>query len=564
MARQATEHQFAERVKNSDRRIHMKLSTFMAIVVLTCAPALHASLAEPVLSWHTNMGSVGQDLAEAIAVDGSGNIYVAGWTESTWGNNPIHPYAGGRDAFVAKLNSSGERLWHTFMGSSGWDEARSVAVDGDGNVYVTGTSDASWGTTPVHSHAGGDDGFAVKLNSDGERQWHTFMGNFFDDWGRAIAVDTSGNIYVAGGGGWWWWDTVPPVDPLQGSVDMWVTKLSPDGVRQWYTFLGSEETDWVFSIAVDGNGNVFVAGRSDGDWGSPINPYAGGMEALVAKLNTSGERLWHTFMGSSGNDGAANVAVDGSGNIYVSGGSQATWGTPINPGDGGFAAKLNSSGVRQWHTFLGSEGVLYGVGLAIDENRNIFTGDWWKSVQLSPDGIIQRHFAIPHGASGWGQVIAVDTRGNVYFGGFMDIYWWIEPISTAIVPWIEGNGWNACVVKFETTVEIDIDIKPGSDPNSINPTANGIIPVAILTTNSFDATSVDPLAVEFGPDGATESHGRGHTEDFDGDGDLDLVLHFKIRDTGIVCGDTSAFLIGSTFDGQLIEGFDAITTAACE
>ena len=92
-------------------------------------------------------------MATAIAVDGSGNIYVAGWTESTWGT-PIDPYAGGRDAFVAKLNSSGERLWHTFMGSSGWDEALSVAVDGDGNVYVTGTSDASWGI-PVHSHLEG-------------------------------------------------------------------------------------------------------------------------------------------------------------------------------------------------------------------------------------------------------------------------------------------------------------------------------------------------------------------------------------------------------------------------
>ena len=369
-----------------------------AIVALICAPALHASLAEPVLSWHTNMGSVSQDYAHAIAVDGSGNIYVAGWTESTWGD-PIHPYASGRDAFVAKLNSSGERLWHTFMGSSSSDEGLCVAVDGDGNVYVAGTSDAEWGE-PVHSHAGTGmyDGFAVKLNSDGERQWQTFMGGDGDDWARAIAVDTSGNVYVAGVGSGWW-DTDPVSGP-QGGFDVFVTKLSADGVQQWHTNVGSAGHDFNRSMAVDGSGNVYVVGRSDADWGSPVNPFAGAEDAFVAKLNNSGALLWNTFMGSAvENDGAMGVAVDGSGNVYVSG-SGGTWGEPINPGDGGFAAKLNSSGIRQWHTFLGSEGVEYGWGLAIDESRNIFTGDWWDSVQLSPDGIIQRHFAIPHGGGG--------------------------------------------------------------------------------------------------------------------------------------------------------------------
>ena len=434
----------------------------IALVVLICAPALHASLDEPILSWHTNMGSESDDLAEGIAVDGSGNIYVAGWTESTWGT-PIHPYAGGRDAFVAKLNSSGERLWHTFMGSSGTDEALTVAVDGDGYVYVTGTSDASWGI-PLHAHAGGDDGFAVKLNSDGVRQWHTFMGRTPEglggddgnDWGRSIAVDTNGTVYVAGVGSCgiaphsWCTDWV---DPPQGSWDVWVTKLSADGVRQWHTFLGSVDTDWVRSIAVDGDSNIYVAGRSDADWGSPVHPYAGTRDALLAKLNTSGELLWHTFMGSENHDYGMGLAVDGSGNVYFSGSSSETWGTPINPGASGFAAKLNSSGERLWHTFLGSEGVGYAWGLAIDESRNIFVGSWYENVQLSPNGSIQRHFTIPHGGSGAYQPIAVDTRGNVYFGGGMDEDWWIEPVPETIVPW--SGGWDACVVKFQILLFAD-------------------------------------------------------------------------------------------------------------
>jgi hypothetical protein len=113
-------------------------------------------------------------------------------------------------------------------------------------------------------------------------------------------------------------------------------------------------------------------------------------------------------------------------------------------------------------------------------------------------------------------------------------------------------------------IEVTIDIKPGSDPNSINLKNKGVIPVAILTTDTFDATTVDPLSVEFGPDGATEAHGRGHIEDVDGDEDLDLLLHFKTQETGIACGDSATFLTGETFDGQRIVGSDSISTVNCK
>jgi hypothetical protein len=112
-------------------------------------------------------------------------------------------------------------------------------------------------------------------------------------------------------------------------------------------------------------------------------------------------------------------------------------------------------------------------------------------------------------------------------------------------------------------VSVEIDIKPGSFPNSINcQNRNGVVPVAVYTTSTFDATTVDPLTVRFGRTGteAAEAHTRGHIEDVDGDGDLDLVLHFRFGETGIRCGDTQAMLTGKTFTGQSITGTDSIRT----
>lgn len=105
---------------------------------------------------------------------------------------------------------------------------------------------------------------------------------------------------------------------------------------------------------------------------------------------------------------------------------------------------------------------------------------------------------------------------------------------------------------------VQIDIKPGSWPNSINLGDKGVISVAILTTKDFDATTVDPLSVKFGPAGATEYHGKGHIEDADKDGDLDMVLHFETLKTGLLVTDTQACLTGKTVDGKNIKGYDAV------
>jgi hypothetical protein len=107
-------------------------------------------------------------------------------------------------------------------------------------------------------------------------------------------------------------------------------------------------------------------------------------------------------------------------------------------------------------------------------------------------------------------------------------------------------------------IHVTIDVK-----STINPKSKGVIPVVIFTTATFDATTVDPATVRFGPGNASEAHGTGHVSDVDGDGDLDLMLHFRTQDAAIPCGATSATLTGQTFSAQAIEGSDTITTTGC-
>lgn len=127
---------------------------------------------------------------------------------------------------------------------------------------------------------------------------------------------------------------------------------------------------------------------------------------------------------------------------------------------------------------------------------------------------------------------------------------------------------NAHLYRLSLMLEVAIDIRPGSRRNPINPLSRGVIPVALLTTGAgaredFDAWDVDPLTILFGPAGAPIVHAQGHAMDVDGDGDLDRILHFRTQQTGIRCGDTEATLTGTTFDGQAIQGVDAIRTVNC-
>jgi Concanavalin A-like lectin/glucanases superfamily len=156
------------------------------------------------------------------------------------------------------------------------------------------------------------------------------------------------------------------------------------------------------------------------------------------------------------------------------------------------------------------------------------------------------------------------AEGELFEGILDEVSLYNRALSAAEIQAIFNAG-SAGKCKDGAAIEVLIDIKPASFPNSINPKSKGKIPVAILTTdasdntNTFDATTVDPLTVRFGSTSSKAASLQDALEDVDGDGDTDLILHFNTQDTGIKCGDTSATLTGETFGGQAIRGTDSST-----
>jgi hypothetical protein len=186
--------------------------------------------------------------------------------------------------------------------------------------------------------------------------WNTFIGIVNIDAGRGVAVDGGGNIYVTGTSQGTWGT---PIDAHAGSIDAFVAKLNSSGALQWNTFMGHSGLDNCQDICVDSTNHIYVAGVGYGTWGTPTNGYAGNGDAFFARLFSTGHRQWNTFLGSSASDelGSA-VVVTATGVVYAVGDSHMTWGSPEDPFVGEYdffvAGLTNSTGDLRWHTFTGS------------------------------------------------------------------------------------------------------------------------------------------------------------------------------------------------------------------
>ncbi|WP_160397284.1 DUF7948 domain-containing protein [Paenibacillus sp. MMS18-CY102] len=293
-------------------------------------------------------------------------------------------------------------VYSTYLGGSGNDEVFGIAVDPQGNAYVTGiTTSIDYPVTPgaVQTVIAGDrDVIITKLNSTGTALvYSTYLGGSVYDTGLAIAVDSGGHAFVTGRT----YSDNFPVTPgaiqtvFGGTSDAFIAKLNPAGSALIYsTYLGGDGHDYGAGIAVDSSGNACVTGFT-ASANMPTTPgafqtvYGGSNDCFVAKLNAAGSALiYSTFVGGTGGENGTGIAVDTASNVYVTG-NTASINFPTTPGafqtvrkgtGDVFVTKLNPTGSALiYSTYLGGSLTEYGYGISIDTAGNAYVAGYTRS-----------------------------------------------------------------------------------------------------------------------------------------------------------------------------------------
>jgi hypothetical protein len=371
------------------------------------------TMAQNVRAWgtyYTGTGQVwpnGEERGNSCITDAAGNVYMVGFTSSNsdiatagahqtvYAGGPIVFGTGGYDAFLVKFNSSGVRQWATYYGGSQDDMGISCAVDASGNVYMIGSTSSTSGIATAGAHETTiNDGFLVKFNSNGVRQW----GTYFEGNGNACTTDASGNIYIVG-----LTNSTSGIATagahqtvMSGSGDAFLVKFNSSGVRQWGTYFGGpfnggSANETGISCATDASGNIYMVGKTPSTSGIATvgaHQTAGGtqfFDAFLVKFNSTGVIQWGTYYDGLGDTQPNSCATDASGNVYMAGqvfqellpdSGISTPGAHQTTYGGGFTdaflVKFDPNGLRQWGTYYGGSSVEEGTSCAIDPSGNVY------------------------------------------------------------------------------------------------------------------------------------------------------------------------------------------------
>jgi beta-propeller repeat-containing protein len=453
---------------------------------------------DPVLIFSTYVGGLSYDAIYAMTIDSSGNLYVTGETASAnlWSN--ASPNRSSRDVFVVKLNASATQVFYTvYLGGSGADSGRGIAVDTSGNVYITGATNSV--DFPVTSGAfstqapGAGDAFVAKLDPRGCLLYSTYLGGQQLDSGLAIAVDASGDAFVAGQTeSTTFATTANALQPAYdgGMSDCFVSKLNPTGTALIYsTFLGGTSLDLCSSIALDPAGNAYLAGTTY----SPDFPTLGALQtslqgtanAFVAKINPSGTALViSTFLGGSGMDAGNAITLDSSGAMYVAGNtssvdfpitSSAAQNT-LNGNYNAFVSKLSADGSTLiYSTFLGGSHSDTATSIAVDPTGEAVLGGYTTSPDFPIAGAAQSSFQGDFDA--FASVLAPNGASLVFsslFGGSGDDRGYALTVTAASTLYLAGMTSST---NFPTA-------------SAIQPALNGSYDAFVLEANYASAPAV--------------------------------------------------------------------------
>jgi hypothetical protein len=423
---------------------------------------------DPTLVYSTYLGGSVGDYAQGIAVDGTGQAYVTGYTGSgdfpTNGTLPAYQGTspGSFDVFITKLDANGlGPIYSTYFGDTQDDYGEGIAIDAAGAAYVTGYTDSP--NFPMQapfqgSHAGGFyDAFVVKLDANGQLDYSTFLGGSGDDVGTAIAIDASNAAYVTGYASSATFPTPSSPGSNAGGNDAFVTKLNPSGSLAYSRFLGGSGDDLAWGIAVDG-GKAFIAGSTESSnfpiqaaFQNHLSPgngsNANSVDAFVSKVDASGSLAYSTYLGGTGDDYASAIAADGTGAAYVAGSTNSavfpTPGTPVSNagGDQAFATKLTPSGALVFASTWGGSNTDAASAIAVDSSGAAYVAGNTLSIDFPTqipsqaahaggayDAFVTKFDAtgsnfiystyLGGSSNGYASAIAVDTSGAAYVAGW--------------------------------------------------------------------------------------------------------------------------------------------------
>jgi gliding motility-associated-like protein len=344
----------------------------------------------------------------SLATDAAGNIYAAGYyfySDITFGTTTLYN-AGGSDMFLVKYDPNGNVIWARRAGDNGYEGASSVAVLASGNIVITGFFDSSsitFGSATLTNTGNDYDVFVVKYDAGGNVTWAKGAGGTFADYGRGIAADPAGNIYVAGE-----FEsltmTIGPftltkqtVNPGFASSDLFLAKYDVNGNVLWAKSAGGNESETVNSLSVDNAGNVFLPGNYKSQsitLGSYTFTNADPQyeNVFLAKYSTDGDILWAVSAGGPDDDEFSSVSSDQYGNAYLAGYSQSpsiTFGSyiltnPLPPLGNLFLTKYDGSGNALWVKSTLSPSA-YPHAAAVDTAGNAYTCGSTGAQQLTFD-----------------------------------------------------------------------------------------------------------------------------------------------------------------------------------
>ncbi|MDD3713087.1 MAG: hypothetical protein PHZ28_06310, partial [Candidatus Izemoplasmatales bacterium] len=313
-----------ENSKFTSRNTHIHPLSNITFITILLALILfngvnNKSLAQaPTIEWQKCLGGTNDDRAYSIQQTSDGGFIVASITGSNDGD--VSGNHGYDDAWVVKLNSSGNIEWQKCLGGTSYDVANSIQQTSDGGFIVSGYTGSNDGD--VSGKYGATDYWIVKLNSSGDIEWQKCLGGIYDDFAYSIQQTNDGGFIVAG----FKESNESDMSGNHGAIDALVVKLNSSGDIEWQKCLGGTDYDSAHSIQQISDGGFIVAGRTRSNNGD-VSGNHGACDGWVVKLNSSGDIEWQKCLGGTDNDYANSIQQTSDGGFIVAGG---TW---SNDGD---------------------------------------------------------------------------------------------------------------------------------------------------------------------------------------------------------------------------------------